>query len=161
MDGEKDGVEVLSKRDCLRLLGSQRVGRVALTVNALPAVLAVSYRLVDGTVLFYTSLGKRLRASLSQTVVAFEADCLDGDTHRGWTVVAVGSVFEVSDPGQVEAAHKAGARPWGDPARAQLMCFRPEIISGRRVGSGIDDGPPDDPHKARSPGDGEAMRRHP
>src|ERR1700757_2228088 len=53
---------LLCESECLGLLRSERIGRVAMTVNALPAVLAVNYRVIDGTVMFYTGLGKRLLA---------------------------------------------------------------------------------------------------
>lgn len=125
--------EVLPESECLELLGSERIGRVALTVNALPAVLAVNYRLIDGTVMFYAGLGRRLLAALNEAVVAFEADNFDPDEDTGWTVVVVGTACHVTDRRGIEAAGRAGMRPGGDSDHTRLMRVRPEIITGRRV----------------------------
>lgn len=135
---------VLSEFECLMLLSRERIGRVALTVNALPAVLAVNYRVVEGTVMFYTGLGRRILAGLDEAVVAFEADQLDPDADTGWTVVVVGTAHHVTESGWVEAARRAGLRPRGDSDHAQLVCVRPEIITGRQIegesawGEGLD-----------------------
>ena len=135
MNGQLERVVVIPEQECWELLGSQRVGRVALTVNALPAVLATSYRILNrDTLAFYTSLGPRLRSALRQSVVAFETDHIDPDEQAGWTVVAIGTAVEVSDPAAAEEAERAGLRTWDAYERSQLIWLRPEIVTGRRWG---------------------------
>lgn len=133
MKGQPSPPEVLSEAECLRLLRSERIGRVALTLNALPAILAVNYRVIDGTVMFYTGLGRKILAALDEAVVAFEADQLDPDADTGWSVVVVGTACHVTDRGIIEAAQLAGLRPRGNSDHAQLVCVRPEILTGRLV----------------------------
>jgi hypothetical protein len=75
--------------ECRRLLGTERLGRVALSVGALPAVVPVLYRLFGARVVFGIECGALYRA-LSENVVAFEVDHVDAETNEGWTVQVVG-----------------------------------------------------------------------
>ena len=49
---DRNGLEVLDEPACLALLRSTTIGRVAITVGALPTILPVNYRFVDGAILF-------------------------------------------------------------------------------------------------------------
>jgi hypothetical protein len=81
--------EHLNREECRRLLGSEHLGRVALSVAALPTVVPVLYRLVGDRVVFGVD-PDAFYAVLADNVVAFEVDHVDGDTNQGWTVVVVG-----------------------------------------------------------------------
>lgn len=75
--------------ECRGLLGSEHLGRIALSVAALPAVVPVLYRLVGDQVVF-TVEPDALYDALCDNVVAFEVDHVDADTNEGWTVLVVG-----------------------------------------------------------------------
>jgi uncharacterized protein len=74
---------------CRHLLGSERLGRVALSVDALPAVIPVLYRVVGDRVVFGVE-DDALYGALADNVVAFEVDHVDEETNVGWTVLVVG-----------------------------------------------------------------------
>lgn len=58
-----EGLEILDTGQCLALAATRPVGRVAVTVGALPAVFPVNYCLVDSRVYFRTGAGTKLDAA--------------------------------------------------------------------------------------------------
>src|SRR5205085_1549212 len=80
----------LDEDECLALAARRPVGRVAVTVGALPAVFPVNFRLAGTQILFRTASGTKLDAATRRAVVAFEVDDFDPDTQTGWSVLIVG-----------------------------------------------------------------------
>ena len=102
MHFDRNGLEVLSRAECLRLLGGARIGRVGLSMGALPAVLPVNFTLVDDAIVLRTAAGSKLDAALANSVVAFEVDSIDPMYHTGWSVLVQGVASEVVDPADRE-----------------------------------------------------------
>ena len=127
-----DSLEVLSEQECRTLLEEETIGRIGLSVGALPAILPVNYSIADGGILFRTGEGSKLGAALRHTVVAFEVDHTDPDQDEGWSVLVVG-VAEPVDVAVEAAAARAAPRPWAGGHDQHLVRIRPEVISGRRV----------------------------
>ena len=128
-----DGLEVLSEEECRCLLGQARVGRVAISVDALPVVVPVNYRVVDDSVVFFTGPGRKLRAATANTVIAFEVDRIDETTETGWSVLVVGVASEATDSDLAASARHLGLRPWVAGDRSHLVRLRTEFLSGRRI----------------------------
>jgi hypothetical protein len=126
-----EGLELLSDEECRRLLASQSVGRVGVSMAALPAILPVNYSMVDGAVVFRTGDGVKLRAALHGNVVAFEVDHSDSDLHEGWSVLVIGLAEVVTDP--VERDRCIPPTSWAGGDRSHVVRIRPELISGRRL----------------------------
>ncbi|MGY1605032.1 pyridoxamine 5'-phosphate oxidase family protein [Geodermatophilus sp. SYSU D00815] len=82
--------EPLDQAECLRLLGTTRIGRLAYTRSALPVVRPVSFRLREGDVVIPARLGSPLLDAVRGAVVAFEADAYDDEGRTGWTVSVTG-----------------------------------------------------------------------
>ena len=82
--------DALFERDCWELLATVSVGRLALSVRALPVILPVQYYL-DGrrlaVCLGHHGLPER---ALDETVIAFAADSIDPVTRSGWSVQVQG-----------------------------------------------------------------------
>src|SRR5262249_23502314 len=74
---DRNGMVVLTERGCLARLGGNGVGRVAVSVGALPAVLPVNYARRGRDVYFRTAAGTKLAAAVQNAVVAFEVDHVD------------------------------------------------------------------------------------
>ena len=91
-------LEALSEEECWTLLSGERVGRVGLTVGAMPAILPVNYTVFDGAIVFRTTVGSKLSAAIAHAVVCFEVDFFDAQTHQGWSVLAVGMADELAEP---------------------------------------------------------------
>jgi len=126
-------MEVVSRREALQLLRSTPVGRVVVTIGALPAALPVNFVVVDDDVWFLTGAGTKLRAAIENAVVAFEADGFEGLGHTGWSVLVQGHATEVTDPAQVENARRAGLGAWLPSSPASLVRVASEIVAGRRI----------------------------
>jgi uncharacterized protein len=126
-------LEVLSDAECLELFTRTKVGRVVISMGALPAALPVNYRLIDGKIFFFTGQGMKLHAALQNSVVGFEVDSIDEDAETGWSVLAVGHASEVKDAVTVAAIQGAGLRPWAAGDRSRLISVVPQVISGRRL----------------------------
>ena len=89
---------VLSQRECLALLRTEQVGRVVFTERALPAVVPITFAVLDDAIVLATRAGTRLARSARGGVLAFEADRLDPVTRTGWSVVVTGMAEYVVDP---------------------------------------------------------------
>ena len=66
------GLELLSEEQCRQLLAGGEVGRVGITIGALPAIFPVNYRVIDGSIHFWTAPGSKMSAAVAGAVVAFE-----------------------------------------------------------------------------------------
>lgn len=127
-----NGLEILDPETCEALVATQSVGRVGISINALPAILPVNYCWADGSVAFLTAPGTKLRAALRHAVVAFEVDDFDMDARRGWSVLIVGQAEEIYDPELFSRLAQGGA-PWAGGDRGRLVRIKAELISGRRI----------------------------
>ena len=61
-------LELLSPEECEQLLAQQSIGRVGISMGALPVVLPVNYAMLDGDVVIRTGAGTKLDAALSGQV---------------------------------------------------------------------------------------------
>ncbi|MEW6470871.1 MAG: pyridoxamine 5'-phosphate oxidase family protein [Actinomycetota bacterium] len=127
----RPGAEVLGRQDCLRLLAQTNVGRVAVSVGALPAVLPLRFAVVGDNVIFPGVRGGELDAAVRDTVVAVEADHSGPD--GGWSVVVTGIATEATDAPEVHPG--LGNLVAGDGTGEPLCWFEvpAEIVSGRRI----------------------------
>jgi Pyridoxamine 5'-phosphate oxidase len=117
--------DVLSERECWRLLAMVSVGRLALSVRALPVIVPVQYYL-DGrrlaVCLGHLDLPEQ---SLDETVIAFAADSIDPVARSGWSV-------QVQGRSVIPRGLRIGT-DCGWPAAAQVVQIEPGRISGHRV----------------------------
>lgn len=97
MDIDRDGLEVLDRAECLRLLDGAAVGRIAGTSGALPVVLPLRYALDGDSIVFETELGTTIDFLSSGAVVAFEVDNLHERGHSSWTVMVTGVAHRLDD----------------------------------------------------------------
>lgn len=128
-----DGLELLSEAECRALLAAGTIGRVGMTVSALPVILPVNYAFVDGDVVFRTAEGTKLRAATDGAVIAFEVDSYDTDHRTGWSVLVVGKASEVHDPHESARFADLGLAPWANGVRSHYVRLRPELVTGRRI----------------------------
>ena len=90
-------LEVLDRAECLRLLGSVRLGRVAYSAHGVPRVEVVNF-LLDGEVaIIRMDIGSRSAAVGRGGLFALEADQLDENDGTGWNVTAIGRVGWLND----------------------------------------------------------------
>jgi nitroimidazol reductase NimA-like FMN-containing flavoprotein (pyridoxamine 5'-phosphate oxidase superfamily) len=132
MEYDRNGMAVLDRAECLRRLGPGGVGRVAVTVGALPAIFPVNFAMLDDDVVFTTTGGTKLAAAARAAVVAFEVDAFDVASRRGWSVMVVGPSEQITDIVALARASRLPLARWtgGEQAEA-FVRIRAEIVSGR------------------------------
>jgi nitroimidazol reductase NimA-like FMN-containing flavoprotein (pyridoxamine 5'-phosphate oxidase superfamily) len=91
------GLHALTKQECLELLSHTPVGRVALTMEGLPIIFPVNYRLLGDSVVFGAMAESRLSRAADGAIAAFQADSYDETKRSGWTVMAVGQASHLRD----------------------------------------------------------------
>jgi uncharacterized protein len=119
----------LSDEQCMTLLSRAQLGRVALSLRALPVVVPVRYMLSDGPLLF-TATGEELTKALYGNIAALQADGFDEDSGRRWSVFATGPIAIV------ESLETLDTNLSDSPmAKAESTLFRlnPAILSGRWI----------------------------
>jgi nitroimidazol reductase NimA-like FMN-containing flavoprotein (pyridoxamine 5'-phosphate oxidase superfamily) len=127
----------LSLEDCLELLASKSVGRVAYTERAMPAVIPVTFGLDGHRIVIRTRVGGVLARQLDNAVVAFEVDEVDEQVRSGWSVLVTGVAKVVRDPSELLRLERGWPLPWAGGDRRQLITITPGHISGRRVGAAV------------------------
>jgi nitroimidazol reductase NimA-like FMN-containing flavoprotein (pyridoxamine 5'-phosphate oxidase superfamily) len=122
----------LPEDECLELLGSKQVGRLALVDPDGPLVVPLNYVLHEGMVLFrtspHTSVGRHARSG----PVAFEVDEIDDFTQSGWSVLVRGRA-EYPDPDDLPTVAGERPNPWPRGVRTLHVWIRPRSITGRRL----------------------------
>jgi nitroimidazol reductase NimA-like FMN-containing flavoprotein (pyridoxamine 5'-phosphate oxidase superfamily) len=122
------GTEIVSQDDCLDLLRSESIGRLALVVDDRIEIFPINYAVDNGCVLFRTNDGRKLRGS-GTAEVAFEVDSIEADAHAGWSVVVHGQPEDITDLGKPA---RDQVQPWAGQ-KEFLVRITPRSITGRRV----------------------------
>lgn len=133
MDGHWNNLEVLDPSTCLALLADHSIGRVGLSIDALPVVLPVNYVVEGGRIMIRSGQGSKLDAALRNAVVCFEVDEIDPRRGTGWSVLVTGVARRLVG----EAALMASVLPlhsWSPTAGDHFIAIGIDMISGRRVG---------------------------
>ena len=118
----------------MRLLASVPVGRVGVTIDALPAVLPVNFVVSDGAVVFRTIPGTKLDSSTTDAVVAFEVDSYGtADDPGGWSVLVRGVARELTDRTALASAGQM-LESWAlDGDADRFIRIEPTLLTGRRI----------------------------
>jgi hypothetical protein len=135
VDFDRNGLCILVPGECVALLATGRVGRIALSQSALPTIMPVLYEVVGTSVKFQASAGLLATAAERGDVVCFESDFANADERALWSVLVVGRLEIVPTDGARRAAvpDPLGARPFGSTSVALPMT----IVSGRATVEGL------------------------
>jgi nitroimidazol reductase NimA-like FMN-containing flavoprotein (pyridoxamine 5'-phosphate oxidase superfamily) len=129
------GLDILSRPECLTLLASVPIGRIAYTEGALPAVTPVNFVIdeIGPAIVIRAGEGSKLSAATRQAIVAFEADEYDPADQTGWSVLVVGRSSVVDDPRETARHELLPLRPWANSNRDRFVRISIDQISGRRL----------------------------
>lgn len=128
---DRNGLEILGRTECLRLLTSACIGRLAYIHNGIPAVIPLNVASSGDTMLFRLSTGSALTAIYGRQTIALEVDAIDVDAHAGWSITIAGSPIEVEAAIAEDAGHEL--RSWLRPSAARLFRLGTEHLDGRRL----------------------------
>jgi nitroimidazol reductase NimA-like FMN-containing flavoprotein (pyridoxamine 5'-phosphate oxidase superfamily) len=134
---DRNGLEMLDRDECLRLLDGEEVGRLAVVKGGAPVVFPVNFVLDGDVVVFRTDGGTKLAAA-GRAPACFEVDWFDRRRRAGWSVVVAGRLEEVTvyDGAALERVRRLEVDPWAAGEKAHWLRLVPGRITGRRVGPG-------------------------
>lgn len=127
----------LDPRQCLDLLSSGVVGRVAVCTPEGPHIVPINYAVHGDAVVLrttpYSVLGTRGRNQR----LALEIDQVDYERREGWSVVAAGMGEMVEDADELAVIQTVwDPRPWAGGARHVYIRLRWDSLTGRKIGAG-------------------------
>jgi len=133
-DGSERQFDAIGRQQCLDLMESNHVGRIAWQAADRPQILPITYAMHQGSVYFRT-LPDGILAELAQpTSVALEVDELDQKTRSGWSIVLHGRTSAVSEPDDLADLWASESLvPWAVGNRTLFIRIVPESVSGRVV----------------------------
>ncbi len=127
-----DDAKPLTDVECHELLANANVGRLSLTISALPLIVPVTYWYFRGSVILGMGDGPAYRAAVAN-VVGLEIDGTNLE-HVLWAVLVIGPTSEITQPAEhAELQHLGVALPTGT-THAHYVRLRPDIITGCRAG---------------------------
>ena len=135
---DRSGLEVLSTEECWQFLESHHIGRLAVSIAGEPEVFPINYLVDDHTIVYLTSEGTKLAATLLGTAVALEIDSVDPMFHTGWSVVVRAHAEEIDHLDDLMAVQELPLRPWGPGDKRRYVRLVPTEVSGRRIVSPAD-----------------------
>ncbi|TDC06421.1 helix-turn-helix domain-containing protein [Streptomyces sp. 8K308] len=119
----------LDPDECYELVAAHTVGRIAIGTEQGPAIVPVTYAVVEGAVVFQAAglVGGKER-------LAFEVDSIDEAGGVGWSVQLAGPVTEITDePERRRLAEALPETTWPPTARARWLRLTPTRTTGHRV----------------------------
>ena len=122
---EEPPEESIPVDQCWELLAAASVGRLALSVRALPVIFPVQYHLDGRRLTICLGHHEIPERSLNETIIAFAADAIDPLTRSGWSVQVQGRSVIPRRLGVDTACDR--------PAAGQVVQIEPGIISGHRM----------------------------
>lgn len=134
--GEPDrGLRVLSRAECLELLGRQGIGRLAFAAEGQARIFPVNYFFDGKGVVVRTGPGFKL-AEAPMRNVAFEIDAAAVDGAWGWSVVVEGTCFDITNAlDEVSTrGRELPVRAWAPGERQLWLRIDMTRISGRVFG---------------------------
>jgi nitroimidazol reductase NimA-like FMN-containing flavoprotein (pyridoxamine 5'-phosphate oxidase superfamily) len=130
------GLRVLDLDQCLELLASTPVGRLAFELDGEITVLPVAH-VVDGVdVCFRTAGDSKIQAAVDRERVAYEADSFDPRDRSGWSVLVQGIATIVDEEAEAHRLEQHATEVWV-PVQPESMTWvrvRAQSVSGRSLG---------------------------
>jgi nitroimidazol reductase NimA-like FMN-containing flavoprotein (pyridoxamine 5'-phosphate oxidase superfamily) len=123
------GLDELSREECLRLVASHSIGRIAVAPpGQSPHVLPVNYVLDVDVIVFRSDPGTKVDLTPHHPV-SFQVDHFDPSDRTGWSVLLRGNASEVQ---RSEVSH-LGLESWAGGEKAHWVRVVPVIVTGRRI----------------------------
>ncbi len=125
----------LSHEECVELLDTEVVGRVAVHTRLGTRIVPVNYSVVDDTIVWRITPNSELATHGPGVEGVFEVDHVDHDLRQGWSVIAYGVLEFVDDLQEVLSIRDADdPAPWAAGLRPMYMRLPYKELTGRRLG---------------------------
>jgi hypothetical protein len=128
-DTDGAGLLILDREQCLSLLAPGGLGRIAINVGALPAILPVRFALEGDRIVLCVAAGGTLDRATQGAVVAFEADESNADGE--WSVMVTGIARVLTLASELTRAEALALPHWSNHGN-RFVAISTDHISGRR-----------------------------
>src|SRR3954454_3836738 len=125
-------LEPIELDECLSLLGSHHIGRIAVVVDGQPLIFPINYAMAGHHVVFRSDPGTKLHGAVDQRV-AFEIDGSDSLYHSGWSVLVVGTAHEEHSETHLREFATLPFTTWVEGPKAHWLRIGGGAITGRRI----------------------------
>src|SRR4051794_9028870 len=125
----------IDQDECRRRLEGRHVGRIGLSVDALPVVLPVNYLLDSDRIYIRIERGAKLNAARQGVVACLEIDDFDVIGHAGWSVTVTGRLIEVTDPVELDQVGQLPVGRWAPMSDPHFLAMSAELLTGRELRS--------------------------
>ena len=131
----QDGLTILENDQCISLLGAHHFGRIGFVADEWLSILPVNYAFEEPTIVVRTGPGTKLE-NTPLTIVAFEVDAADPEGQWGWSVLAQGPAFDITDSiDEYSAAlRRFPVQPRAPGDKPNWLKITAVRLSGRRFG---------------------------
>lgn len=131
MLGEPSDIQELRPHECWELLRSAAVGRLAINAPDGPDIFPVNFAVDGGSIVFRTAPGSKSDAARSGEAVAFEADSVDPNEARVWSVVVRGTAERIRRIEELIDTTRLALTSWQRGAKPAFVRIVPITITGR------------------------------
>jgi hypothetical protein len=132
---ERSGLEVITLSECVQLLESQEVARVAFSANGVLQLLPINFAWDGEGIVFRCESDSSLIKSVG-TEVVLEVDGMDQRNRTGWSILARGIPVSVEPDRTPELAtrlRRLPLYPWVGGEKGHWLRLIPAPLTGRRV----------------------------
>ncbi|WP_026550533.1 pyridoxamine 5'-phosphate oxidase family protein [Arthrobacter sp. Br18] len=130
MEAETTPPSVLQPHTCWELLRHAPYGRLALCDDGTPDIFPINFAIDHGTIVFRTAEGSKQR-NAENASVAFEADGVDGDGIRAWSVVIKGEAATIQRTTELLSTIQLPLNAWQPGRKDRFVRIVPTSITGR------------------------------
>jgi uncharacterized protein len=126
-------MEELDVEVCWWLVARTRFGRVAFTLDGMPAVRPVNCGVLNCQVVFRTGTDTTLGRLTDGSPVALEVDRTDEIAESGWSVIVTGHLWPVTEADELARLAEFELHPWAPGTRDRWLKVVPVAVTGREV----------------------------
>lgn len=121
----------LTNDEALEMLATQSFGRLVTRRGDDIDVFPINYAVNDGKIYFRSAEGTKLFTVSFHTDVVFEADEVDHEAQKAWSVVVKGESRVLKDHFEILEAEDLPIKPWIPSLKHNFVEITPKEISGR------------------------------
>jgi len=131
VDDARRDLGPLGEDECRALLETVSLGRLALSVRALPVVLPVDFVVHGAGLILRVGAADGFEAACDGTVVAFQVDRVDGPGGVGWSVLVQGRARVLRAGDELVSADRALSLVWVDSAPHLYVRLGLDLVTGQ------------------------------
>ncbi|MEJ5919267.1 MULTISPECIES: pyridoxamine 5'-phosphate oxidase family protein [unclassified Corynebacterium] len=136
MTESSEVIQQLSTEDALELMGTKHFGRLVVRRKDDMDLFPLNYVVHEGAIYFRTAEGSKLFSLTLNDDVLFEADDVDLDSNKAWSVIVKGTAQTLTSNADIEAADELPLKPWLPTLKYNYVKVTPGEVSGRRFNLG-------------------------